>query len=220
MTWVARRNAEYDAMTVELIRRAVRHDSTTVDAGANHGDILRELVRAAPEGRHHAFEPIPDLAKRLRKVRGAMVHEVALADYTGEATFHYLPGRDAESSLYERPDRTDGEHVVELTVQVRPLDAVLDPQERVDLIKIDVEGAQAALLRGAMTTLQRHRPVVVMECHVDELPEAADLLTPAGLNIWLIEDYLAGTARPRDHVEQLARERGEWYFVAAPAAIP
>jgi FkbM family methyltransferase len=216
-SWVDRRNGQYDAMTVTLIRRVVRADSTTVDAGANHGAILRELARAAPKGTHHAFEPIPELARRLHKVRGAVVHQVALADYSGEATFHYLPGSDAESSLYDRPERTEGQQVVELTVPVRPLDDVLGPHERVDFIKIDVEGAQAALLRGAMATLRRDRPVVVMECHVDELPEAADLLAAADLDIWLIEDYLAGIRRPRHQVEQIARDNGEWYFVGAPA---
>ena len=215
-SWVEQRNAEYNAMTVKLIRRTLRTDSTTVDAGANRGEILRELVRAAPKGTHHAFEPIPELAEQLRKVRGAVVHQIALADYAGEAIFHYFPGLDSESSLYDRPDRSAGQRVVELTVNVRPLDDVLEARDRVDFIKIDVEGAQSALLRGAMKTLCRDRPVIVMECHVDELPEAADLLAEAGLDVFLIDDYLDGIQRPREEVEQVARAKGEWYFVGAP----
>ena len=218
MSWVARRNAEYDAMTAELIRRSVRRDAVTVDAGANHGLILRQLLRAAPQGKHYAFEPLPHLAKRLRRLRRATVFQVALADYEGQATFHYLPGRDAESSLHERPERTAEMTVVDLTVPVRRLDDVLPNDEHVDFVKIDVEGAQGALLRGAQATLSRSDPVVVLECHVDELAEAADLLAQAGLDIWLIGDYLNGARRPRLEVEELARSRGEWYFVASSVA--
>ena len=203
-------------MTVALIRRVVGPDSVTVDAGANHGLILRELAKAAPRGRHYAFEPIPELAGRLARVPGAIVHGVALADYTGEATFHYLPHRDAESSLYVRPDRTADQQVIELTVPVARLDDVLPDTEPVDFIKIDVEGAQAALLRGAGEVLKRSRPVIVMECHVDELAEAADILEQADLHVWLIDDYLSGTRRVRREVEQRAHAQGEWYFVAAP----
>jgi FkbM family methyltransferase len=218
LSWVARRNAEYDEMTGELIRRTLARDAVTVDAGANQGLITQQLVRAAPKGRHYAFEPLPHLAARLRRIRHATVFQVALADYTGEATFHYLPDRDGESSLHARPDRTAGLTVVELTVPVRRLDDVLPAGERVDFVKIDVEDAQGALLRGAQDTLARSDPVVVLECHVDDLAESADLLARVNLDIWLMEDYLSGTRRSRSEVEDLAQSRGEWYFVASSRA--
>ena len=215
--WLAERNRDYDRMTAEIIRRVMRPDSNSADAGANEGLILRELLRAAPRGAHHAFEPIPELAQRLReRLPAAIVHQVALADYEGESVFRYLPQRPAESSLYERSDREAGQQVVELTVPVHRLDALLPADMELSMLKVDVEDAEVALLRGAMQTLRRWRPVVVIECHIRHLSDIADLFAEAGLELFLLRDFLDGVRRPRTETERLAAEQGEWYFVGAP----
>jgi hypothetical protein len=199
-TFAVRKNREYDRLTLELIRRVVVPSAVTVDAGANEGLILAELLRVAPRGRHHAFEPIPTLADRLRRqFPTSIVHEIAL-----------------ESSLLTRPDRESGRDVVELLVRVCRLDDVLDPTEQVGFMKIDVEGAEIDLLRGAQETLRRSRPVVVIECHVARLGEVTDLFEAADLRVHLMDDFVGGIDRSRVDVERLAVERGEFYFVAAP----
>src|SRR5439155_374509 len=86
-SWETRRNREYDRMTVDIIRRTMRRDSNSVDAGAHKGAFLRHLVACAPAGRHYAFEPIPEMAANLAaRFSTAIVHQVALADWDGEAT--------------------------------------------------------------------------------------------------------------------------------------
>jgi FkbM family methyltransferase len=220
-SWVDRRNREYDRMTVEIIRRTMRPHSNSVDAGAHEGLFLRHLVKAAPQGRHYAFEPIPELARRLiERYPSVQVHQVALADTNGEATFRYMPDDPAESSLYDRPDREAGHEVVPITVPMRRLDDVLPRDERIEFIKVDVEDAEIALLRGAEGILSRSRPVLVIECHVDRLAPVADILTEVGLELALLEDFLAGRSRSRGETIDLAVEHGEFYFAAGPPERP
>src|SRR5581483_4566427 len=86
-------NERYDALTRAVMRRVVRPDSSGVDVGAHRGSLLRELVRLAPAGRHHAFEPLPFLADALRRrFPSVRVHEIALSDASGRAAFAHVVG--------------------------------------------------------------------------------------------------------------------------------
>jgi FkbM family methyltransferase len=91
------------------------------------------------------------------------VHGAAVSDHTGHATFYRVPRRPARSGL--RPiDRTHGP-VEQLTVALETLDSSLPSGYVPALIKIDVEGAEEQVLNGAVETLTRHRPVVILEHH-------------------------------------------------------
>src|SRR5207244_2913504 len=78
-----------------------------------------------------------------------------------------------KSSLNRCNAHLDGVGGEPVSVRVRPLDAFLDEAgaSRVDLIKIDVEGAEMMVLRGAKQTLQRHRPAIIIEL-IEELLES------------------------------------------------
>lgn len=86
----------------------------------------------------------------------------ALSDRAGEATFYYVPGRDAWSGL-EKQRYPDGEEAVEIRVPVQRLDDVVDPEIPVGFIKIDVEGAEYEVISGAIETLRRCRPILLFE---------------------------------------------------------
>jgi FkbM family methyltransferase len=209
------RNLEYDRQTSQIIRRVMRPDSNSVDAGAHEGAFLRELMRAAPGGRHFAFEPIPYLAKRLReRFPGSVVFEAALGDIDGEATLRFMPNEPGLSSLHRRPEAEAGEDVVDLTVSVRRLDSVLPRDIHIHFMKVDVEAAELELFKGAVNTLARSNPVIVFE--TSNLAAAAERLVRARLEVSLLQDYLDGHPRSPEEVAALAAEQGHWYFVAAP----
>jgi FkbM family methyltransferase len=140
------------------------------DVGANCGWFA---VRAARAGRPvRAFEPVPataDVAERnLARIAGAdaRVVRAAVAEAAGTATIH-LYSSSGNNSLHERtlppghPLRRTG--ALEVPV-VRLDDLVGRPGfPPPALIKIDVEGAELAVLRGARETLALHRPSVVLE---------------------------------------------------------
>lgn len=142
----------------------LRQSSNCVDVGANQGEMLEEFCRLAPHGTHIAFEPLPHQAKQLcERFPGVQVIEAAVSDAGGETTFFHTLGDDAYSGL----KRTDGAPnitgVQEIKVKLLRLDDALPANYMVDVLKIDVEGAELAVLRGATETLKRCRPTVIFE---------------------------------------------------------
>lgn len=96
----------YDIQTVEVMKRALRQDENAIDVGCHLGSILLEFLKAAPKGHHHAFEPLPDLFAHLQKDFGGnahvSLHELALSDASGVATFQHVISNPAYSRLRQR----------------------------------------------------------------------------------------------------------------------
>src|SRR5688572_29459945 len=70
-----------------LLAWTLKEDSNCVDIGSYRGEVLAEIVRLAPRGRHIAFEPLPAQAERLRAAfPGVEVRNAAVSDKTGEAS--------------------------------------------------------------------------------------------------------------------------------------
>jgi FkbM family methyltransferase len=165
------RNVREDAALAGVLAFTLGRDSCCVDVGSHGGRVLQEMLRCAPEGRHIAFEPIPALARDLaRRFPTVDVRESALADVDGSTTFEHVVSEPAYSSLHARagtargwPDHIGPEDVQTIDVRMERLDSALPDGWAPDLLKIDVEGAEARVLAGAAETIARHRPVVVFE---------------------------------------------------------
>lgn len=157
-----RRNAR-DERNLRVLLAALLHcRSNCVDVGANRGHVLAEVERLAPEGRHIAFEPLPDLARELAREHPAVdVRAVALSNRSGESGFTRVSDAPGLSGFGD--GRAAGRRRERITVRVEPLDAALPHDFAPDLIKVDVEGAELQVFEGARETLRRHRPVVVFE---------------------------------------------------------
>jgi FkbM family methyltransferase len=176
----------YEADTVELFARALRPGATVVDVGANHGyfTALAALL-VGPGGRVEAFEPNPAVAAglagvlRRNGVDGRVaVHPEALSDRGGWAEFYVSvsPVNDGLSSLLAS-DAALAHGVIRaghtLRVPTTTFDAFAERAGlgRVDLLKIDVEGAEALVLRGMERTLAVCPPRrIVCETPLDAEP--------------------------------------------------
>jgi FkbM family methyltransferase len=157
-----KRNRRDDENLRVLIAAVLARDSCCIDVGANVGTVLADMVAVAPDGAHIAYEPLPELCRDLaRRFPGVDVRNAALSDHAGEATFARVRGAPAQSGF--RPTGAGRTDVDELTVRVERLDDSLPEGFVPALIKVDVEGAEEQVLRGAVETLRRHRPVVVLE---------------------------------------------------------
>jgi FkbM family methyltransferase len=193
---------KYDFQTIQVFRRKLAPNSNCIDIGANAGHILREILKAAPQGKHIAFEPIPGLFTALQKRYGkrAALYDYALSDKEGTVSFTYYKDRPAVSGFKERKHLGES-NVSVLTVQTKRLDDLVSPDVPVHLIKIDVEGAEWQVLQGAVQTLKQHKPIVLFETGLggaDEYnttPEQLhDLFAGCGLSISVLEYYLKGLA--------------------------
>lgn len=148
-----------------FLREHLRPGMTVVDAGANVGFYTVAFSEAVGTGGAvHAFEPDPFCASILRdRIRGldtadnVRVEEAALGDSEGEAVL-YCSYRDrAESRLHPFGSATPVEPV---RVRTTTLDAYCRDHGvgRIDAVKIDVEGAEVAVLRGMAGIMARRPP--------------------------------------------------------------
>jgi FkbM family methyltransferase len=137
-----------------------------LDIGANLGEWTVPLARAVgPGGQVLAFEPQPVVAQalertlRINHLAQVRVMRLALSDGDGTAPFLIDTGNSGHSRLGGAAAATD------LLVATRRLDAMVDElaPRHVDLIKIDVEGHERRVLDGAVETLRRFRPAVIIE---------------------------------------------------------
>lgn len=121
------------------------------------------MLRAAPDGLHIAYEPLPGFHAQLAsEFPGVDVRAVALSNRTGEASFTHVRSRPGYSGFRERLYPAP-EEIETISVAVDTLDASLPASYRPALIKIDVEGAEQQVLEGAMRTITTHRPTIVFE---------------------------------------------------------
>lgn len=145
---------------------ALRPDGHGIDVGAHEGAVLREMARLAPLGRHLGFEPIPELRAELEAEFSALpnveIRGTALSDTPGEASFHHVLTAPGFSGL-KRREMSAGEEVQVITVPTARLDDVLPEGFQPSLVKVDVEGAELLVLRGAADTVARYRPMVIFE---------------------------------------------------------
>lgn len=142
-----------------------------VDVGAAKGDFCAEVLRFWPQAEVICLEPIEAQAAILRDRFGpGKVHVVVAAagDRDGELPFHEVRNLDSSSILPMGRHRTEFPSISAETrtyaVQVRCLDSIVAEawQERdIDLLKLDVQGYELPVLRGASRILQRSRFVIV-----------------------------------------------------------
>lgn len=209
------------AMRVALAT-ALRHDSNAIDVGANRGETLELILSIAPDGRHIAYEPIPALAQQLAiSYPQVEVRNAACSDEAGSAEFTHVLNAPAMSGLRQRADLpADAAQVEQITVRLDRLDDALPDDYVPSLLKIDVEGAELLVLRGAAETLARHRPFVLFEHGIGGADlygstpgEVFDLLADCRLRIFDLEGDGPYT---RDRFEAVFAEP-IWNFLAAPA---
>lgn len=127
-----------------------------VDVGANAGLFLSRALSREPRPRLLAFEPNPQHAAALRSLIGqaGTLETVALSDAPGRATLHVHPTHHATASLTDRP-RMSPRFRAELRpvdVEVRRLDDYALKADRL-AVKIDAEGFELPVMRGAERTL-------------------------------------------------------------------
>ncbi len=211
-----RRRAEgrYEPAKIAAVQRLLEPGMTFVDAGSNKGDFA--LIGAKvmnDEGRVLAFEPAPENAHWIRAsielngYESISLFEFALSDTEGRVPL-YLGEWSGWHSIVPK-----GEPGKSIEVETRTLDSVLaetdDPH--VDVLKIDVEGAELQVLRGASETLGDSRLfAVLVELHLGhgvDPNEVWDLLAGHGFRFFDPEDLDVELPEPPERPSDLAAIR-------------
>jgi FkbM family methyltransferase len=186
---VARRDQAEAIGIAAVLASTLRSDGVYIDVGANRGQLLREAVRVAPGARHVAFEPIPALADEIARAFPQVdCRPLALGAAPEVARFCHFTTLDGWSGLQRNPHVSDAQGKPQyITVQVSTLDRELgDAQPSV--VKIDVEGAELAVLEGGRSLLARARPLVIFE-HVASATELYGVASHAAWDLLCELDY-------------------------------
>lgn len=161
-------NGTWEPGDLDVCLRGLRPGDVFFDIGANAG-LMSIEVASTFKGQVavHAFEPQADLAACIRAsaaVSGFQshlhVHEVLLSDQDGEVDF-FLHAHAVHASLHPRTEPDEKSRAVRMPT--RRLDTIASGLTPPSVIKIDVEGAELPVLRGAHEMLRAHPPMIVME---------------------------------------------------------
>ncbi len=148
----------------QVMQRVIGNSSNCIDIGCYLGSVLSEIIRLSPHGSHIAFEPIPEKARWLKqKFPEVDIREIALSDTSGQVPFYVNTLCSGFSGLHPHHIK-DNENCQKIIVKSEKLDHILMPDYSVDFIKLDVEGGELAVLRGAVNTLSRYHPILLFEC--------------------------------------------------------
>ena len=167
--WKARLRGE--RQEVAALRSALASGDVAVDVGAHKGAYTYWMRRAVGEtGKVFAFEPQPRLAAYLAQASAAMgwenvrVRACALSDAPGVGTLRIPAGPSTQGAALSAEAGVDG-----VSCRLATLDAELAGEGRVAFLKVDVEGHELAVFRGARRILAEDAPVVLFECEARHL---------------------------------------------------
>lgn len=151
-----------DQLATKLVTSICQSRKTFIDVGAHIGSIISEVAHRDPSIRIVAIEAIPEKTVNLRrKFPFVEFHDCAVGECTGEVSF-FVNTRHSGSSSLGRPADADERSISEIRVPLRRLDELVSSND-IDVIKIDVEGAELGVLRGSSKILNSSRPIIMFE---------------------------------------------------------
>lgn len=204
----------YSGDQLTIVERLLDARGVFVDAGANQGEFSIAAARVVPLGRVIAFEPVTEYRQRLLEnvrinafdnvevVPAALGEEKSvLPIYDQQAAYADGTRNEGLPSLFRSPSRSQPLEMV----PIRTLDDVLVEMgvAKVDVIKLDIEGAEWMALRGAVKTLAQSRPTLILEiaretCRAGGHEPEALAQWLAGLDYRLEEIAAGGKTSPID----------------------
>jgi FkbM family methyltransferase len=201
---------DYEKHTVDFINQNCKPGDTVFDLGAHLGLLSVAMARCvAPAGRVIAFEPSPFTNKLLKKIvrinhlqKVVEVRAEAVSGSSGSATFHFTTDEASNANSLMTEAGPDEVRVKTIKLDDFAESRTLSPS----VIKIDVEGAELQVLKGAARIIQQFRPALWLALHPVALRTSGTSLQ----NIWeLLNDFkMTAYASERDP-EELASE--QWF---------
>jgi FkbM family methyltransferase len=169
----------WEIWLTQFFARTVRSGMTVIDVGANAGYytlLFGDAVGA--NGRVIAVEPMPATAELLTRSIALNGHagktrvaQVALGKVT-DATAHLFAPKDEPKNATIVAAPIEGS----ITVPLTTLDALAGDLDRIDLVKIDAEGAEEDIISGMAGIIERHRPNMLLEFNAARYQDPASFL--------------------------------------------
>lgn len=156
---------------IKVIKKDVKEDSVFYDIGANVGFFSLLTSQIVKQGKIISFEPFPENLPYLEKhlvmndIENVEVHELALSDSKGTTNFYiYNKGHgNITGKIYDIKET--------ITVPKDTIDNLVENNyiPAPSFIKMDVDGGEYLILKGAKRTIEKYKPIFVIETHSQEL---------------------------------------------------
>jgi FkbM family methyltransferase len=189
----------YEPLTTDLVQAEIAPGSVVLDIGANIGYFtLIFAKRVGPTGHVFAFEPEPGNFALLQDNVAAngysnvTLSRLAVSDRAGRVRLYVDAGNPGDCRIYDSHDRR-----ASLEIETVRLDDYWDPPfGRIDFIKMDIQGAEPAALRGMLGLLEKHRQVKLvvefwpygLRLSGADVEEFLQTLCGAGFNLWNLDE--------------------------------
>lgn len=191
---------DYELNNINFINNYLAKGMVAIDIGAHIGLLASIMAKKVGNtGKVYSFEPTPgtfDLLKKTIEVNGLkgiiFPFQRAVSDRKGTTTFYITDIEAHNSNSLSFNSRTIGNEKG-IKVEMISVDGfvVENSIKRVDLIKIDAEGAELAVLKGCKTTILTHQPKIILGLHPssiknfgDSLEEIWDIVTQWGYAVY------------------------------------
>jgi FkbM family methyltransferase len=172
----------WEPHVTNLMARLIKPNDVCFDVGANIGVYTLVMSDLAPQGHVHAFEPssmnFGFLQQNISNNRllNASPHRLALGNKTGSGNFHYLPEFAGCSFAEDQTVDTNPDRIIQRAwgaqwlrvteaVEFITLDrwAAQNSIDRLDFMKMDVEGSERFVVEGGKTVFERFKPILFTE---------------------------------------------------------
>ena len=166
---------DYETEETNLIAEIIKPGMTVLDIGGNIGYftlLMAHLV--SREGKIHTFEPNPPIYSRLVKnieINPELndgritLHKIALSSKEGETTFYCpIEGHEGVGGL-KNTERASIEKTIKVKTQTLDNFIIDKNIKKIDFIKMDIEGGELDVLKGADNVLEKIRPIILFEAN-------------------------------------------------------
>jgi len=221
----------FDLLIAEAIHRLLDPGELALDIGANIGQMSSLMRhRTGPSGRVIAFEPHPELHQELtqnmdpalagKNAAPVTLHQLALSDRPGTARLD--PGAiwQENRGLSKIVAPSAPASSTQIEVPLATLDSLLQPDARVGLGKIDVEGHECQVLRGAARLLKEKRiRDIIFEDFADYPSTVHQLLKDHGYSLYVLhQHWLRPTLQPESQLTHTHGRPGSEYLATLDPA--
>jgi FkbM family methyltransferase len=187
----------FEPMATAVMYKYVKFGMTVLDIGANigcHTLLYAKLVGRS--GKVIAFEPMKWAIAKLKRnmelndFSNIIVEKVALSDVNDKRSVYFR-------SSYTLDDDSAPESEVNEDVNFMTLDTYVESRRlnKIDFIKLDVDGFESKVIRGGLKTIRKFKPVIIMELgkytlteHGDSAERLIDLLSGVGYSFYSERD--------------------------------
>jgi FkbM family methyltransferase len=211
----------YEPGLHRLFTELVRPGAICLDVGANIGDTTVNLLRlVGSEGRVFAFEPVPHLFRQLEEnialnslASAVSLHRIALSKETGTSKIGIAEQGYTNQGMAALHNEGPLRFSQTIDIETVTLDDFVQTQKlvRIDLIKIDIQGAESWFFEGGKSTLLRFKPDLLFEVSPSDLKafglNSVDLLKSVenlGYNCYYVSKH--GKILDLIHIESIGED--------------